>query len=145
MTPKKTHIVATTMLFAAAVLPASPLWTLGAYGDTETSSQNMLQAGEWVNELALFSLRLDEPGEAVIEDGEVAGTSTDPVVPEEPVVEVGEPVVETTIGEEPPVEESAPEDQVVEVSEPVVEVAAPQPAPESDPQPAPTSSEESAS
>jgi len=142
---QKTHLIPTLLLLAAAVVPLSPLATLGAYGDTESSTENIFQAGTWGEEVVpFFSLMLDEPQEAVIESGEVAGTST------EPVVEVGEPVVETTIDEEEetPAEEPAPLEPVVEVSEPIVEITTPEPAPEpepaTDPQPEPTHTEEPA-
>jgi hypothetical protein len=143
----KTHVLPTLLLLGAAVVPFSPLGTLGAYGDTETSSANTLQAGEWdvlavQKEAAFFSLILDEPApEPVIESGEVAGTSTEPVVE----VEVGEPVIEITTPEPEVVEETvteeaeelAPTEPLVEVGEPVVEVNTPEPAPEPEPEPEP--------
>jgi hypothetical protein len=148
----KTNAIPAAMLLAAAMLPVSPLWTISAYGDTETSSANIFQAGMWgeVVEIEQFSLLLDEPGEAVFESGEVAGTST------EPVVEVSDPVVETTIDDSAadPVEDPAPEAPAVEVGEPVVEVTTPEvveeettpePEPPADPQPEPTPTEESTS
>lgn len=149
----KTNVIPATLLFAAAMLPMSPLMTLGAYGDTETSTANVLQAGVWgattTAPTAFFSLMLDEPGEAVIDSGDVAGTSTEQEVPEEPapVVEIGEPVVEITTPEvvedsEEPTETPTEEEPVVEeevAPEPQPEE---EPAPESDPQPEPTPNEE---
>lgn len=140
--PRQTHVVPTVMLLAAAALPISPLWTLGAYGDTETSSSNMFKAGVWGEELpvqpALFSLMLDEPGQAVIEGGEVAGTSTEQTLPEEPVepepvVEVSEPIVEITTPDAP--EETPPGTEEAEVPEgteeaPITEEAPAEPAPQ---------------
>ncbi|MBP9711166.1 MAG: hypothetical protein KBD50_02830 [Candidatus Pacebacteria bacterium] len=141
----KTHLVPTLLLLAAAVIPLSPLATLGAYGDTETSSVNIMQASDDFTPRNQFKILLDEGGPEAVsfaaftEGGEVAGTST------EPVVEVSEPIVETTIDEEEAETPSeTPTEPVVEVGEPVVEITTPDTTEDTsepedaDPQPEPT-------
>lgn len=134
----KTHVWSTLFLLAVAALPSGQFFTLGAYGDTEASVGNVMQASKDFTPRSLFVLELDQPGpESVVFaaapqenapiEGEVAGTSTDPVL------EVSEPVIEIT----------SPEPEVL--TEPVEgsmeeQEGDTQPAPESPSEPPPETS-----
>ncbi len=135
--PRNTHIIPTLMLFAAATLPMHPLSTNSAYGDTEASSHNVLEASDEFPDNAFrvevnpFMLQAVPPAE----EGEVAGAETEepPLekpaeesVPEEtlPEVEVSDEPLEVT--EEEPVE--------VEVSEEPLEVVEPEEEPVVEPE-----------
>ncbi len=148
--PRKTHVLPTLMLFAAALLPLLLPATIGAYGDAETSVGNIMQASTDFDqrlsvEVEPFALRA-----AVPEEGDVAGTTTEQTAEDTasttPKVEVSDEPLEivetgTSTPEVPePKEVSEPE---VQVSDEPLEVVEPkdepieEPAPDEEPEPEP--------
>ncbi len=133
--PRKTHLIPTCMLFAAAIMPLTPLATNSAYGDSESSVGNTFAAAGDVGarfalELSPFSL-LAMPPEL---EGDVAGTSTEKGESTEPAeLEVSDEPLEVT----PPAtstEGSEPEPEVVVSDEPL-EVVEPKDEPVEQPTP----------
>lgn len=132
-TKPKTHIVPTLILFTVAMLPAQPFATQSAYGDTEISVGNVMQAAacfreeECVPLEQFFKVQLSEPQEVVAEivpEGEVAGEETDKPTdaPTPTEVEVSEDPVVITEPEPVPVETSnEPLEVVEEVEEPTAQ------------------------